>query len=90
MKKLYLWLNVNRLSLNIDKTNYRIFHSYNKPLKVHITIKINNKAIKVKEYKVLGNTDGFNPQLEISDFKYALEDLSIYCDYVYIKTFFYL
>ena len=37
LKKLYLWLNVNRLSLNVSKTNYIIFHPYNKPLKTHIT-----------------------------------------------------
>ena len=49
LHKLYLWLNVNRLSLNIDKTNYIIFHPYNKPMKQHITIKINKKAIKEKK-----------------------------------------
>ena len=55
LHKLYLWLNVNRLSLNIDKTNYIIFHPYNKPMKDHITIKINKKAIKEKEFiKYLG------------------------------------
>ena len=41
LKKRYLWLNVNRLSLNVSKTNYIIFHPYNKPLRKHITIKIN-------------------------------------------------
>ena len=35
LKNLYLWLNVNRLSLNVSKTNYIIFHPYNKPLKTH-------------------------------------------------------
>ena len=55
LQKLYLWLNVNRLSLNIDKTNFLIFHPYNKPLKQHVTIKINKKAIMEKEYiKYLG------------------------------------
>ena len=54
LQKLYLWLNVNHLSLNIDKTNFLIFHPYNKSLK-HVTIKINKKAIKEKEYiKYLG------------------------------------
>ena len=53
--KLYLWLNVNRLSLNINKTNYIIFHPFNKPIKHHITIKINKKAISEKEFiKYLG------------------------------------
>ena len=46
---------MNRLSLNIDKTSFLIFHPYNKPLKQHVTIKINKKAIKEKEYiKYLG------------------------------------
>ena len=55
LNKLYLWLNVNHLSLNIDKTNYIIFHPYNKPVKHHITIKINKKTIDEKEFiKYLG------------------------------------
>ena len=48
LNKLYLWLNVNRLSLNIDKTNFIIFHPFNKPMKKRITIKINTKAIRKK------------------------------------------
>ena len=55
LNKLFIWLNVNRLSLNIDKTKCIIFHPYNKPMKDHITIKINNKVIDQKEYiKYLG------------------------------------
>ena len=55
LNKLYLWLNVNRLSLNIDKTNFTSFHPDNKPLKHHITIKINKKAIVEKQFiKYLG------------------------------------
>ena len=55
LHKLYLWLNINRLSLNIDKTNYIIFHPYNKPMKQHTAIKINNKVINEKEFnKYLG------------------------------------
>ena len=55
LDKLYLWLNVNRLSLNIDKTNFLIFHPYNKPLKQNVTIKINKKATSEKDFiKYLG------------------------------------
>ena len=55
LKKLHLWLNVNRLSLNVSKTNFIIFHSYNKPLKQHITLKMNKKAIMEKDnIKYLG------------------------------------
>ena len=50
LKKSKLWLNINRLSLNISKTNFVTFHPYNKPLKHHITLKINKKAIVEKEY----------------------------------------
>ena len=57
LNKLFLWLNVNRLSLNIDKTNFIVFHPYNKPIKKRITIKINNKAIKEKEYKIFRGFD---------------------------------
>ena len=55
LKNIFLWLNVNRLSLNVSKTNFIIFHPYNKPLKQHITLKINNKAIMEKDsIKYLG------------------------------------
>ena len=54
-RELNKWLNVNRLSLNIDKTNFIVFHPYNKPIKKSIIIKSNNKAIIEKEYiKYLG------------------------------------
>ena len=55
LSKLYLWLNVNRLSLNIDKTNFIIFHQFNKSSKQNVTIKINKKALNEKEcIKYLG------------------------------------
>ena len=41
LKKLNLWLNINRLSLNVEKTNFVIFHPYNKPLKQNVTINYN-------------------------------------------------
>ena len=47
---------MNRLSLNVKKTNFVLFHPSNKPLKQNITLnKINNKAInEVKYIKYLG------------------------------------
>ena len=48
--KLQLWLNVNRLALNISKTNYVIFHPFNKPLKQKITLKIRKKSISQQNY----------------------------------------
>ena len=55
LKQLHSWLIVNRLSLNIEKTNFVIFHPYNKPLRQKITLKIQKKAIAEKNYvKYLG------------------------------------
>ena len=44
-----IWLNVNHLSLNIDKTNFIIFHPFNMPSEQHVTININKKALNEKE-----------------------------------------
>ena len=46
---LYQCLNVNRLSPNIDKTIFIIFHPFNKPSKHNVIVKINKKAIYEKE-----------------------------------------
>ena len=57
LKKLHTWLIVNRLSLNIDKTNFVVFHPYNKPITKKITLKIYKKAISEKDQvKYLGIT----------------------------------
>ena len=53
LKKLHLV--VNRLSLNMDKTNFIMFHPYNKPMKNSITLKFHKNAILEKNYiKYLG------------------------------------
>ena len=55
LKGLHQWLSVNRLALNITKTNFVIFHPYNRPLSESITLKINKKAISEKTHiKYLG------------------------------------
>ena len=56
LRKLDTWLMiVNRLSLNIAKTKFLMFHPYNKPMKQKITLKIHKKAISETEYiKYLG------------------------------------
>ena len=54
LKKLSLWLNSNRLALNISKTNFVIFASINKPLK-NVTIFLGNNAIAQTDFvKYLG------------------------------------
>ena len=55
LKELRTWLIVNRLSLNIDKTNFVLFHPYNKPMSHKITIKLHKNAISEKDsVKYLG------------------------------------
>jgi len=57
LKKLHTWLIVNRLSLNIDKTHFVVFHPFNKPLMKKITLKIYKKAISEgDQVKYLGIT----------------------------------
>ena len=57
LKNLYLWLNVNRLALNINKTRFVIFHSPQNFIPKMITLKISRKAISQKDYiKYLGIT----------------------------------
>ena len=52
---MHAWLIINRLSLNIKKTNFVVFHPYNKPPENKITLKIQRKAISENEYvKYLG------------------------------------
>ena len=49
LKKLYKWLCINRLTLNISKTNFIIFHAINKP-KFPVTNLINKQAIDKVKY----------------------------------------
>ena len=54
LKKLSLWLNINRLALNIGKTNFVIFRA-NKPLTHNVTLIMNRKALVQKDHvKYLG------------------------------------
>ena len=54
LKKLSLWLNINRLALNVGKTNFVIFRA-NRPLNHNVTLIMNRKALAQKEHiKYLG------------------------------------
>ena len=50
LRKVRKWLEANRLALNIDKTNFIIFHSPQHKLTDHIVLKIGNKNIKQESY----------------------------------------
>ena len=55
LRKVKLWLDVNKLSLNIDKTNFIIFKSPHHPSSETVSIKIGNCPIKQTRYvKFLG------------------------------------
>ena len=45
LRKVRIWLESNRLALNIDKTNFVIFHSAGKEICDNITVKIGKKKI---------------------------------------------
>ena len=71
LKKLYQWLILNRLSLNISKTNFVIFSPINKP-KANVTLLINKHAITEASYvKYLGVL--FDSNLS---FKHHINELS--------------
>ena len=55
LRKVKKWLDANKLSININKTNYIIFHSPKRPIPPHTSIKIGKKHItRVKYVKFLG------------------------------------
>ena len=55
LKLLSLWLNLNRLALNVDKTNFVIFRSPQKSLNHNVVLIMNRKAIAQKDHvKYLG------------------------------------
>ena len=54
LRKLCLWLNINRLALNVGKTNFVIFRA-NKKLTHNVTLIMNKKALAQKDHvKYLG------------------------------------
>ena len=55
LKKLSLWLNLNRLALNVGKTNFVIFRSPQKSSNRNVTLLMNRKALQQKDHvKYLG------------------------------------
>ena len=54
LRKFSLWLNINRLALNVGKTNFVIFRA-NRPLNHNVTLIMNRKALAQKDHiKYLG------------------------------------
>ena len=65
LTKFVNWFQLNKLSLNIKKTNYNLFHSKQKEFKVNLKIKIDNIEIdKVSKTKFLGVIINENLTLE--------------------------
>ena len=55
LRKLTLWLSLNRLALNISKTNFVISRSQQKKIDYNVTLIMNRKAIEQKKFvKYLG------------------------------------
>ena len=87
------------LSLNIDKTNFVVFHPYNKPVTQKITLKINKNAISEKDnLKYLGvmidstlswNNHIDNVSTKISKTIGLLYKIRYFVDIKIIKTLYY-
>ena len=55
LAKIIIWLKVNKLSLNLTKTNFMIFHPRQKKVNVNVPLTLENTMIKqVTETKCLG------------------------------------
>ena len=55
LAKIIIWLKVNKLSLNLTKTNFMIFHPRQKKVNVNVPLTLENTVIKqVMETKFLG------------------------------------
>ena len=55
LRKVKKWLKANRLALNIDKTNFVIFHSHQRKITDNIVVRFGRKSIKQESYvKILG------------------------------------
>ena len=50
LRKVRKWLEANRLALNINKTNFVLFHSSQRNLNEHIVLKIGNKKLKQESH----------------------------------------
>ena len=56
LKKLSMWLKIDRLFLSIGKTNFVVFHPFDKHLEYRIALKIDRKAMEKNHIKYLGIT----------------------------------
>ena len=55
LRKITQWMNTNKLSLNIDKSNYMLFHSSRKTIGIHSDVLVNrSKITKIHSTKFLG------------------------------------
>ena len=55
LAKLAKWFRLNKLTLNVSKTNYILFHSYQKKLLTQIKLTINNiPIVQTDKTKLLG------------------------------------
>ena len=54
LKKLSMWLKIDRLFLNIGKVNFVVFHPFDKHLEYRIALKIDRKAMEKSYIKYLG------------------------------------
>ena len=55
MVNINVWLCANKLSLNIEKSNFVIFHPHQKKIEIDVSLSINGRYLKKVDYiKYLG------------------------------------
>ena len=90
LQKLDVWLKVNKLSLNITKTNFMIFHPRQKKVNVNVPLTLENTVIKqVTETKFLGvlidQHLSWKPHIDFVS-KKNLEKCGNYCESPFLPT----
>ena len=67
LKKVKVWLDINKLSLNIDKTNFIILRSPQRPSSDIVNIQIGNLPVKrTYDVKFSWKSSGLESVMEIS------------------------
>ena len=83
LAKIIIWLRVNKLSLNLTKTNFMIFHPRQKKVSVNVPLTLENTVIKqVTDTKFLGilidQHLSWNPHNDFAS-KKILKNFGNYC-----------
>ena len=75
LRKVKKWLDANQLALNIEKTNFVIFHSPQRKIEENIVIKIEEKDFSKDICQILRNPSRCTFELETTDYRIIKKNL---------------